>query len=39
MNEEPETIPAALPAVKRVPIWSIGIYAGETPFDLKPVGG
>jgi hypothetical protein len=39
MNEEPETIPTAPPAVKRAPIWSIGIYTGDTPFDLKPAEG
>jgi hypothetical protein len=34
MNEEPNTSQPV--AVRKVPIWSIGIYTGETPFDLKP---
>ena len=39
MYEETNTKRPALPPPKRIPIWSIGIYAGRTPFDLKPVEG
>lgn len=39
MNEETNTLRPAQTATKRLPIWSIGIYTGETPFDLKPAEG
>ncbi|HEX8089123.1 MAG TPA: hypothetical protein VF762_09745 [Blastocatellia bacterium] len=39
MNEEANDGRPAQTTAKRVPIWSIGIYAGETLFDLKPAEG
>jgi hypothetical protein len=38
MGEGADVMQPAQTATKRTPIWSIGIYAGETPFDLKQPG-
>lgn len=35
MNEEATIRQPALTVAKRIPIWSIGIYVGQTPFSLK----
>ncbi|HVG22234.1 MAG TPA: hypothetical protein VNI02_24570 [Blastocatellia bacterium] len=36
MSEEANTMQPVPTVAKKVPVWSIGIYTGETPFDLKP---